>query len=189
MMNIKILEVKPIGILKEEVLENDKDRISLLFWVSLLKDNKEKYLLFCINDYSFVDWPLNKLIINSNIKNGPNNIINQIAYRENIPHLNILYNLLYSNVEIYTQYSGCLYKKNEVLTKENVLTGDEEQYVKKVVCKYIHELDGKIKEYYKQQIEKLIAGNSEAKTTVPRITHFKIPKSEVIYLPNVPSTE
>ena len=46
MMNIKILEVKPIGILKEEVLENDKDRISLLFWVSLLKDNKEKYLLF-----------------------------------------------------------------------------------------------------------------------------------------------
>lgn len=181
--------MKPVGILKEGFLEGEGERYTLLFWVHLLKNNKDKYLLFCINEYCFNNWPLKKLGMNSYIKNNTKNIASQIAYLEDLPHKKIINNLLYINVEIYTHHIGCIYKKNYSLTKENVLTKDEEGYVKKLICEYIHKLDKRLQEYYKKQLELFLEKRVCHNKAPLEVTHLKTSKTNIIYFPVLPSKE
>lgn len=160
MVDIKIKEVRLVGVIKKELPERKESKFSLVLWISLMKNGKEKFLVFCINNYSFNNWPLNKLIMHSYIEENGKEIATHMyscGYMS-LPYL--LNNLLYVNAEMYTRISDSLYKKDDILTEENVLTEDEEYYIKKIVCSYIYELNDKTKEYYKQQIENLIKDNS-----------------------------
>lgn len=183
-MDVKIKSVKPAGILKEE-----GEGCALLFWANLIINNKDKYLLFCINDYYFNDWTLNEFYMHSYIQNNTRGIAEQIAYLENLSCKNILKNLLFVNAEIYTHHSGPLYKKNKILTKENVLTKDEERYVKKFICEYIYSLDSNVQKYYKQQVENFLDKNTDDIIIPLEAIYFKTSKAKIIYLPKLPSKE
>ena len=158
-IDITIKEIKPIGVIKEEIFEKKEKNFLLLLWVRLIKNGKEKFLFFCIRNYCYYDWPLNELIVHSYIKNDRGEIAGSIVFRDHIPFAYILNNLLYINAEIYTRFSDNLYKKNDALTKENVLTKEEELYIKRIICSHIYNLNDKKKEYYRQQIERLLTGN------------------------------
>jgi len=177
-VNIEIKEVKPVGILKEDLSE---ESFSLLLWVRLIKNEKDKFLCFCIRNYCFYDWPLSKLILHSYIKNDRGEVAGSMVFRELLPLTYILNNLLYINAEIYTRFSGNLYKKNEALTKENVLTKAEESTIREMVCSHIYNLDKRKKEYYKQQLEKLITKNyNKIKECIPNIMQFG---GQIFYFP------
>lgn len=53
MVDIKIKEVRPVGVIKKELPERKESKFLLVLWISLMKNGKEKFLVFCINNYSF----------------------------------------------------------------------------------------------------------------------------------------
>lgn len=184
-MNIRVRNVKPVGLLKKEYIEKEaKERFSLVFLCDVIKDNKKKYLLFCINDYFLdEDWPVDKLEKYSYIERRPDKFIHQIIYLERLPRTEINNNLLYtSNITLYTRLSNVIYRKNNSLTKENVLTKEEELYLINEICKCIYELDNEHREYYNKKIKKFInKKNREGKKSISRISLVKKPEKRHVY--------